>query len=189
MWKDFPPLSSQFSMSCVCLASGWFWNPSPPSQIDALRPFAQVLWVYFSHLTGRQSDLSSSAGPGGVLCTFREGGGIRARRCGSLLLQGQCEWHALRREGTHLAGSVCAIIVSYPSFQAAFSSSGLFIIISVWLIGVFVCVRVWRGGVILDMCVGRRVVGLHMSREEKIGVFFLVCLCVCVCVRACTPHM
>lgn len=37
----------------------------------------------------------------------------------------------LRREGTHLAGSVCAIIVTYPMVQAAFSSSSLFIIISV----------------------------------------------------------
>lgn len=63
----------------------------------------QVLWVYHSSLfvlplSGRQSSLTSSAG-------------------------GQGGMH-VRREGTHLAGSVCAIIVTYPMVHTAFSSSG-----------------------------------------------------------------
>lgn len=69
----------------------------------------QVLWVYHSAL------FVPLAGEVEQLVKQRWG----ARR------------HALRREGTHLAGSVCAIIVTYPMVQAAFSSSSLFIIISV----------------------------------------------------------
>lgn len=80
-------------------------------------------------------------------------------------LDKQCwgpEGHVLRREGTHLAGSVCAIIVTYPMVHTAFSSSSLFKVISVWLI--YVCM-----GVILSLSLSVR--GAFIW-EEKTG---LVC--------------
>lgn len=130
----------------------------------------RVLWVYQSAplpVTERLSSLSSSARPGGVLCSILGGwGGGWGQEVWVIIIVRLCEWQPLRREGTHLAGSVCAIIVSYP-LVLAFSSSSLFIIICVCDSLVCVCV-----GVILEMCVGP-----HMSREDRV---VLPCVCVCV---------
>lgn len=146
MWKDFPSLSSQvYKHHVFCVlscTSGWFWNPSAPSGIDALWPFTQVLWVYHSTPTlfGRAACQAAL----GQKVFFAQHWGIRTRRCGSLLLQG-----CVSGKYTLQALFLLPLPVT-PWLRQLFSSSNLFIIISVWLIGecvwVWFWICVWAGG-------------------------------------------
>lgn len=140
------------SMSCP--ASGWFWNSSPPSGIDALWPFTQVLWVYHSTPTlfGRAACQAAL----GQKVFFAQHRGIMTRMCGSLLLQGCVS-------GMHTLHSLFLLSLTViPWFRLLISSSSL----SIMCVTQRVCVWCESG-------VCGQVVGLHVSWE---GTVYAVCV-------------
>lgn len=112
----FPPLSSPSNLFMFLLCFGMVLKSG-----DILHRSSGLISLPPPSVF-RESSLSSSAGPEGVLCPA--GGwegrwGIRTRRCGSLLLLLLCG-------GAHIAGCVGAIIFVFPIGHTAFSSLSLF---------------------------------------------------------------